>query len=154
MNIGLFHGRPDFHTVAGPEPKVTNFVLVVEKLFAARRMLRFGLELHGYSVVEVEAAAVELDRLAAGKASLLILGLDPDDAAGPDLVRAIRRRADLEHLPVLLIGTEQYRHSWDLGSIGNCFWLNRPFRLGELHQVVEGLLGSVPLSRPYCCGQS
>ena len=133
---------------------MTNVILVVEKLFAVRRMLRFGLELHGYRVVEVEASTVDLDRLASGEVSLLILGLDPDDAGGVELVKAIRRRADLAHLPVLLIGTEQSRHASDRDGIGNCSWLNRPFRLGELHQEVEGLLGSVPLRRPHCCGQN
>jgi hypothetical protein len=31
----------------------------------------------------------------------------------------------------------------DLQTIGNCAWLDKPFRMGELHSLVESLLGSV-----------
>lgn len=116
-------------------------VLLIDKHAATRGMLRFALELQGYRVAEVEELSVILHALANGSPDLLVIGVDPSAADSGDLVGEVRRRPGLDRLPILLVGESQYAVQWDLGLIGNCAWLNKPFHMGELPGLVESLLG-------------
>lgn len=124
---------------------MTKTVLIIDRQAIARRLLRFALELQGYRVVEAGDLFGALDALAGCQPHLLVIGIESIEMDIPELVLAARRQLALNDLPVLLLGEEQCRERADLRLIDRCAWLNKPFRIGELDSLVEGLLGSVPL---------
>lgn len=119
-------------------------VVVLDNQVVARHMLRFALELQQYRVVEAENGAAALNVLASRDPALLVLGVNPAADDNCALVAELRRRHDLGALPILLVGAAHCRAAWDMRSIGNCLWLDKPFRVGELHGAVESLLGIQP----------
>jgi len=121
-------------------------VVVIDKQAVARHMLRFALELQEYRVVEVEDVSGALGALASRNPDLLVIGISPFAADCKDLVGEVRRRPDLDDLPILLVGENRFKDEWDLPMIGNCAWLNKPFRMGELHGLVDSLLSNVSVS--------
>lgn len=117
-------------------------VVVIDRHVASRHMLRFALEMQAYKVVEVEDVAGAYAVLSIRNPDLLVIGIGPSAAEHRDLVGELRRNPEMNGLPILLVGEDPLKETWDLRGIGNCSWLNRPFRVGELHSLVESLLGN------------
>jgi DNA-binding response OmpR family regulator len=124
---------------------MTKTILIFDKQAIARRLLRFALELQGFRVVETGGLFEVLEALAGSRPDLLVIGVDLIDAGIHDLAAGVRRRQDLDGLPILLVGERQCRERMNLQMIGNCAWLDKPFRMGELHGLVEGLFCCAPL---------
>lgn len=124
---------------------MTKTILIFDKQAIARRLLCFALELQGFRVVEIGGLFEALDALAGRKPDLLVIGVDLADAGMHDLAVSVRRRQDLDGLPILFVGENQCKAQINLQAIGNCAWLDKPFRMGELHALVESLLGCAPL---------
>lgn len=124
---------------------MTKTIVVIDNQVVSRHMLRFALELQAYRVVEVEDVAGAFGVLASRNPDLLVVGINPAAADCSELVGELRRRPDMSGLPILLVGENHYKGEWDLRRIGNCSWLNKPFRMGELHGSVENLLGNALL---------
>lgn len=124
---------------------MTKTILIFDRQAIARRLLRFALELQGFRVVEIGDLFGAFEALVAARPDLLVIGVDLADTGRHDLADNVRRRPDLVDLPILFLGERQYRERMNLQTIGNCAWLDKPFRMGELHGLVEGLLGCAPL---------
>jgi DNA-binding NtrC family response regulator len=118
-------------------------VLLMDSQLTSRRMLRFAMTLQELQVVEILNTADLLTEQAAGYPVLLVIGINANDADDQlALIGEIRRRPAFADLPLLLVGESQLRSQWDLRSIGNCAWLTKPFRVNELHGLLENLLDS------------
>lgn len=128
---------------------MTKTVLIVDGQAISRRLLRFALELQGYRVVEAGDVFSAVDALAKINPSLLVACVDSPDAGSWKLALEIRRRQQPANLPILFHGESQYREVLNAGMIGNCAWLDKPYRMGDLHSLVEALL-----DRPLLPGNS
>ena len=126
---------------------MTKVVVLIERQITARRMLRFAMELQEYRVVEVENLVSVQAVLIDNPMDLLIIGIDAGNAILRQLVDQVRQSPCWEDLPIVLVGEPQLRLHWDVRMIGNCAWLDKPFRMGELHSLIESMVGSVPLPR-------
>jgi two-component system KDP operon response regulator KdpE len=124
---------------------MTKTILIFDRQAIARRLLRFALELQGFRVIEMGDLFGALEALANGKPDLLVIGVDLADTGRHDLADSVRRRSDLDGLPILFVGEGQCKERMNLARIGSCAWLDKPFRMLELHGLVEGLLGCAPL---------
>jgi DNA-binding NtrC family response regulator len=122
---------------------MTKAVLLIDSQMATRRMHRFAMELLEYRVVELDNQAGVLAELSGSCPELLILGVNADDAGRQNLLSQLRQQPAFDALPVLLIGEDHLRSNWDLRAIGHCAWLNKPFRIGELHDQVATLMAPV-----------
>lgn len=141
MNIGLSSPDKAFQRLAFLE-KIMRTVAVIDTHVASRHMLRFALEMQSYKVIEVDDVAGAFAVLSIRNPDLLVIGIDPSVAECRDLVGMLRSNPEMNGLPILLVGEDLFKEAWDLRGIGNCSWLNRPFRVGELHSSVESLLGN------------
>lgn len=123
----------------------TKTILIFDRQAIARRLLRFALELQNFQVVETGDLFGALGVLVGARPDLLVIGVEPSDAGSHDLADNVRRRPDLVGLPILFLGESQFKERMNLQMIGNCAWLDKPFRMAELHGLVESLLGCAPL---------
>ena len=123
-------------------------VLLIDSQMAARRMLRFAMELHEYRVVEFENQTDVLAVPDGSSPELLILGVNASDVGQHALVGRLRQQPALHALPVLLVGEDLLQSGWDLRTLGHCAWLNKPFHIGELQSKVASLLDYAPPPRP------
>ena len=147
MDIGLSFPESVMSCQSLPEKEMTKVVVLIERQITARRMLRFAMELQEYRVVEVENLVSVQSVLTGNSMDLLIIGIDAGDAILRELVDQVRQSPRWEDLPILLVGEPHLRLQWDVRMIGNCAWLDKPFRMGELHSLIESMVGSVPLPR-------
>lgn len=120
-------------------------ILIFDRQAIARRLLRFALELQGFRVVETGDLFAALESLSSERPDLLVIGVDLTDTGKHDLAGSVRRRPDLDRLPILFLGERQFKERVSLQMFGNSAWLDKPFRMGELHGLVEGMLGCAPL---------
>lgn len=121
-------------------------IMIFDRQAIARRLLRFALELQGFLVIEMGDRFGALETLTSSRPDLLVIGVDPADSGRHDLADSVRRRPGLEELPLLFVGERPCRDRLDLRMIGNCAWLDKPFRMQELLGLVESLLGCAPLA--------
>ena len=123
-------------------------IVLIDRQLVLRRMLRFAMELQGYQTVEADDIDGVHAVLAASGRNLLVVGVYPGEDDVRALVDEIRRQPAYGSLPILLVGDKHLRTDWDLRAIGGCAWLDKPFRMRDLHAFVDSLFDNVaPPSR-------
>jgi len=116
-------------------------VLVLDKQKVARGMLRFALELQGFQVVDAEIATEAFAVLCRGGVDLLVIGINGGNDDNADMIRRVRLHPDLEALSILLVGNS-LKSLHALKEFGCCTWLNKPFRMNEIHLQVESMIAN------------
>lgn len=105
-------------------------VLVIDDEPAIRKLLRMGLTVHGYEVVEAHNGKKALEALDQ-KPHIAILDLGLPDVDGLELLRKLRMKN--EHLPIIVLssrGDEAGKiAALDLGADD---YVTKPFGMGEL----------------------
>jgi DNA-binding response OmpR family regulator len=125
------------------ESMMAKTVLVLDKQKVTRGMLRFAMELQGFPVVDAETADEAFAILCRGGVDLLVIGINGDNDDNADMISQVRLHPDLETLPILLVGENHLKSLLALKAFGCCAWLNKPFRMNEIHLQVESLLTNV-----------
>ncbi|WP_051195811.1 MULTISPECIES: response regulator transcription factor [Thermaceae] len=115
-------------------------VLVVDDDPSIQRLMRRLLELLGCSVEVVGSGEECLLRLEAGPPDLLILDLMLPGLDGAAVLQRLRARRLA--LPVLVISAKDEAESLPGELPGVSAYLTKPVRIGELVEVVSGLLGA------------
>jgi DNA-binding NtrC family response regulator len=114
-------------------------VLVIDDDAEMRSLLRRTLEFDGHQVTERNGGAHVVATLREGVFDLVILDKEMPGLSGLDLLPIIRR--EFPQLPVLFVtafgGREVAASAVRLGATS---YLEKPFRLSELREVVDGLL--------------
>src|SRR5919197_3862251 len=85
------------------EARRTSCVLVIDDDAGVRRLLHTVLTVKHLEVVEAESAADAQRRLADFRPDAVIIDLTLAETRGMELLRRLRRRADLDVVPVILI---------------------------------------------------
>ena len=124
---------------------MTRKVLVLDKQVATRRMLRFAMELQGFQVAEADDVPGALNELSCrGGIDLLVIGLNAPDDDNAGAIDQVRHLLGQSELPILLVCEKRFKIQRDLCEIGFCAWLNKPFRMIEIQQLVDRLLCDAP----------
>ena len=118
-------------------------VLVLDKQKVTRGMLRFAMELQGFRVVDAERADEAFAALCRGDFDLLVIGINGDNDDNADMINQVRIHPNLEALPILLVGENHLKSLHALKEFGCCAWLNKPFRMNEIHLQMENLFSNV-----------
>ena len=112
-----------------------------------RLIARLVLGAAEYEVVEVGSAAAALDELADGSAPDVLL-LDvrmPGGLDGWGLLREIRSRPSLEHLPAVVFTADMSVRGEAAGELGpRDVLITKPFQADELLRAVQTAAGSAP----------
>ena len=112
---------------------VSHTVLVVEDEEDLREMMREALELNGYSVATAEDGHQALERLATIKQLCLVLiDLLMPGMNGWDFFQELRRRSELDHVPVVVYSSVASRAPDGVTRI-----LQKPLTFGELLSTVR-----------------
>jgi DNA-binding response OmpR family regulator len=114
-------------------------VLVVDDDAEMRTLLRRTLEFDGHQVTERDRGTHVLAALREVPVDLIILDKEMPGMTGFDLLPLVRR--EFPEVPILLVTAFGGRRV-ELSAIrlGATSYLEKPFRLSELREAVEGLL--------------
>ncbi len=114
-------------------------ILVVEDDTTIRLTLRDVLGKQGYRVDLAEDGAASLARFRANSYALVMLDLRLPDMHGLDVLRAMRE-SDPEALVVVMTAYPEVRTAVDCVKAGAYDYLNKPFELDDLKEVVRRAL--------------
>jgi DNA-binding response OmpR family regulator len=126
---------------ANPETRAR--VLVVDDDAEMRALLRRTLEFDGHRVTERDRGTHVLAALREDAFDLIILDKEMPEMTGLDLLPSLRR--EFPRVPVLLVtafGGRQVETS--ALRLGATRYLEKPFRLSQFREVVDGLLAGSP----------
>jgi len=133
------------HELARPHPVAR--LLVVDDDDDMRALLRRTLESDGYEVAERDRAAQVLDTLRSSPFDLIILDKEMPGLNGLDLLPMLQR--EFPNLPVVFVtafGGRQVETS--ALRLGAASYLEKPFRLGQLLDAIDGLISSRSMDEP------
>lgn len=114
-------------------------VLVVDDDAEMRVLLRRTLEFDGHQVTELDRGAHVVGTLREATFDLIILDKEMPGLTGFDLLPVLRR--EFPQLPVVLVtafGGRQIATS--ALRLGAASYLEKPFRLGQLRDAIEGIV--------------
>jgi DNA-binding NtrC family response regulator len=124
---------------ADDRPRPAARVLVVDDDDEMRTLLRRTLEFDGYQVTERDRGTHVLEALRGAPFDLIILDKEMPGVTGLDLLPILRR--EFPQVPVVLVtafGGRQIAAS--ALRLGAASYLEKPFRLGQLRDVIDGLI--------------
>jgi DNA-binding response OmpR family regulator len=122
---------------AGRRP--TTRVLVVDDDDEMRTLVRRTLEFEGYEVSERDRGTHVVDDLRRVPFDLIILDKEMPGVTGVDLLPILRR--EFPGVPVLFVTAFGGRQVADtVLRLGAARYLEKPFRLAQLREAVDGLL--------------
>jgi two-component system, OmpR family, KDP operon response regulator KdpE len=110
-------------------------ILVVEDEAAMRRVLRAGLTIHGYDVVEAESGEEALDRLNREWCDLVLLDLNLPGIDGIDTCRAIRADSDVPVIVVSIRDSEKDRAA--AHAAGANGYVTKPFSVDTILSRIQ-----------------
>jgi two-component system, OmpR family, KDP operon response regulator KdpE len=113
-------------------------VLVIDDEAQIRRFLRAGYELHGFSVIEAENAAVGLRAATMNTPDLIVLDLNLPDLEGSEVLERIR---SWSNVPVIVLSIQSdEREKVRLLKLGADDYVVKPFGISELLARTEAAL--------------
>jgi two-component system, OmpR family, KDP operon response regulator KdpE len=113
-------------------------VLVIDDEAQIRRFLRAGFELHGFSVLEAENAAVGLRTATMNTPDLIILDLNLPDLEGSEVLERIRSWSNVPIIVLSIQADEQEKVR--LLRLGADDYVVKPFGISELLARSEAAL--------------
>lgn len=119
-------------------PHTVTRVLVVDDDDEMRALLRRTLEMDGYEVTDLSRGTQVVETLRRAPFDLVILDKEMPGLTGFDLLPIVRR--EFPAVPVMLVtafGGRQIAAS--ALRLGATSYLEKPFRLGQLRDAIDGL---------------
>jgi two-component system, OmpR family, response regulator len=113
-------------------------VLVVDDEPGLRAVLRAVLNDEGYAVLEAPHGPSMLDLLDRERADLVLLDVMVPGGDGREAYRELRARADLPHMPVVMMSATVRPDGLDRSIAA---FLRKPFDLDHLLALVANLIG-------------
>jgi DNA-binding NtrC family response regulator len=123
-----------------PDPRPAARVLVVDDDDEMRALLRRTLEFDGYEVIDKDRGTYVMEALRRGAPfDLIILDKEMPGLTGLDLLPVLSR--EFPDVPVVLVTAFGGPHvAASAIRLGAASYLEKPFRLGQLRQVIDSLL--------------
>jgi len=116
-------------------------VLVVDDSSAMRALLGVALRSAGFTVVEARDGSAALDRLAEGPADLIVSDCIMPVMDGISFVRAVKKDAALNKIPIIMLTTESQEAQIQEGrSLGVQAWIVKPFKPEKFIEAVRRVL--------------
>jgi two-component system, OmpR family, KDP operon response regulator KdpE len=119
-------------------------ILVVDDEAQIRRVLKAALSGHGYEILESRSGEEALEKLAAGRADLVLLDVNMPGMGGLEACRRIR--AESEVAIVMLTVRNAERDKVDALDAGADDYVTKPFSTPELLARIRAALRRAPLS--------
>lgn len=122
-----------------PDPRPATRVLVVDDDDEMRALLRRTLEFDGYEVIDKDRGTHVMEALRRAPFDLIILDKEMPGLTGLELLPILSR--EFPDVPVVLVTAFGGPHvAASAIRLGAASYLEKPFRLGQLRQVIDSLL--------------
>ncbi len=106
-----------------------------------RLVLQVNLEQLGHTVVQAGDGDSALDWCLHSDVDVALLDVTMPGLEGPEVVAAVRRDPDRQHLPILLISANSTTDDIDRGlRAGADDYITKPFQTFELHRRIERMV--------------
>lgn len=116
-------------------------VLVVDDEPMARTLLRLMLVRAGFEVSEAENGFDALDKVKVNKPDVMILDVMMPGMDGFSVCRALRKEAETEGMPIIMLSAKTDLHSVNKGlEVGANKYLTKPISPEELTRHVQDVL--------------
>ncbi len=113
-------------------------ILVVEDDANMARLLEFQLRNAGYQVIQARDGQDGLQVAREKPVDLILSDIMMPLMDGYELCRAVKRSADLRHIPVILVSAKADKASIIHGyAVGACRYLTKPLKREELYQGID-----------------
>jgi CheY-like chemotaxis protein len=116
-------------------------ILIVDDFDDTRLLLRTWLEKKGYRVVEAENGKQAVAIAESRQLDLIIMDVEMPELDGLSATRQIRRRANSEDLPIVVVsayGADQFRA--DALAAGCNEYVSTPFEPDALEKLIRSLI--------------
>lgn len=117
-------------------------ILAVDDSGSLRQMVVFSLKAAGYQVTEAVDGQDGLEKAKQATFDLVLTDQNMPRMDGLALIRALRKLANYQHVPILMLTTES---SDDMKAKGRAAgangWLVKPFDPQRLTEVVQKVIG-------------
>ena len=118
-------------------------ILIADDDVALRRLLTLMLESGGYRVTTASSGTQAIAQMEAGRPDLLCCDLMMPDLHGFEVLKAVKSRPDLAHIPVIIItaaGQEtEVKRALELGAAR---YVLKPFATAHILGVIRDVLSS------------
>ena len=116
-------------------------ILIVDDCTSTRKIVSATLRGIGFEVVEALDGAEALDFANKGDCDLVLSDLNMPNMNGIELTRALRKLAQYEKTPVLLLTTEDCKDKVEEAKqAGATGWLIKPFAPRVLQKTIKSVL--------------
>ena len=124
------------------ESQTRKRVVVVEDSVSIREIVVFSLKSSGFDVVCASNGVEAMSLFDGRKMDLLLTDYHMPEMNGLELIRWVRGIKQYRRLPIVVLTTENQRsvilEAKEAGATG---WLNKPFSLEKLTQIIRRVIG-------------
>lgn len=121
-------------------------VLVVDDEPSLITMLRYNLERHDFAVTEATTGEQALELAEASPPDAVLLDWMLPKMSGVDVCRALRRRPETQHVPVIMLTARAAEADRITGlTVGADDYVAKPFSIAELIARIKALLRRSPM---------
>jgi len=145
MEITTSSGSPSFETSVKPGRKR---ILVVDDEADIRELLRYNLEQEGFQIEAVADGERALDFLKKNRVDLVLLDLMLPGLPGLELCKQLKRQADLESIPIIMISAKSSETDIIVGlELGADDYITKPFSPKEVIARVKAIFRRIDEKR-------
>ncbi|MHB8882117.1 MAG: response regulator [Thermodesulfovibrionales bacterium] len=118
-------------------------ILIVEDSATTRALIRAVIdELGDVETVEAGSGFEALKMLPLQDYDLIITDINMPDINGLELISFVRSNPRYTHLPIIIVSTERSEEDKRRGmALGATGYVTKPFKSGELQDIVKNTLG-------------
>ena len=122
-----------------PVPKT---VLIVEDEPDAAELFAVMMRVNGYNVVKMFCSTPAMKMIAQVKPNIVILDIMMPDISGLEVLKFMRREAELKDIPVVVVSAKSAPEDIQAGmEAGATTYLTKPVAYLDLIHAVENLIG-------------
>jgi DNA-binding response OmpR family regulator len=117
-------------------------VLVVEDEPDAAELFALMMRVSGYRVVKMFCSRPAMKMIAKVKPDVVILDVMMPDISGLEVLKFMRREAELKDIPVIVVSAKSMSEDIRAGmEAGASVYLTKPFSYQDLKHAVKNLIG-------------
>jgi len=116
-------------------------ILIVDDFPNTRFVVRFTLQNKGYSILEASDGREALKFFDGRQIDLVITDFHMPNMNGLDLIKEVRKIAQYQYIPILVLTTETDQKAKDAASTSRVTgWVQKPFKMERFIIIVEKAL--------------
>ena len=113
-------------------------ILIVDDSVVVRQIVSLTLRSAGFSTIDAVNGADALKKLNGGEVELIVTDLNMPEMDGIALIREVRSRDDVRHLPIVMLTTvSQEERKQEGKTAGATGWIYKPFSSRQLLETVR-----------------